>query len=181
MDALSAIHFRGIAEGRTACRGCPHCKPPVMKSAKPDHQNRHKTEMERDYLRGFKRPLVLDSRLYRDPVALPALLRHMELYYSDRHIVEDLDSVLSCCGSDEDRDAVKRYAKLRRRAPRFAPKSWTSNNDQFIAADQIGRPCGKCGVRFTPKRSTARFCSARCRKGASRGGHVTLSPSEHPA
>ena len=30
--------------------------------------------------------------------------------------------------------------------------------------------CAECGERFTPKRSTARFCSARCRVAAHRAG-----------
>jgi hypothetical protein len=31
------------------------------------------------------------------------------------------------------------------------------------------RPCAQCGATFTPKRSSAQFCSTRCRVAAHRG------------
>jgi hypothetical protein len=37
--------------------------------------------------------------------------------------------------------------------------------------------CAYCGAAFTPQRSTARYCSTRCRVGASRNGDGAGRPS----
>ena len=43
----------------------------------------------------------------------------------------------------------------------------------LVQSEGIGtnvvRSCEQCGVSFVPRRSTARFCSPRCRKRSSRG------------
>jgi hypothetical protein len=106
------------------------------------------------------------------------LLRHMRKFYSDRHIAEDVDSVLLACDSDEQRSAVRQYARARRRAPGFRPSSYSSCNHAAIAAEAEGPRCQQCGAAFTPQRSSARFCSARCRMRHSRNGPVTLTLSE---
>ena len=137
-----------------------------------------KTAMELAFLAGFRKR-KLDPALYSgSAVPVTALVRHMAKHYSDGNIAEDVDCVLACCGSDADREAVRRYARARRTAPGFQGKSFTVNNHNRIAAGgEAGKLCERdgCEVRFTPERSTARFCSAKCRQRTKRGAPVTLS------
>jgi hypothetical protein len=117
--------------------------------------------------------------LPRSAVPLPALLKHMELFYSDWHIANDLDCVLACCADEFAVEAVKRYARARRKAYGFSPKSLDSNSHRLIAAAKLAKLTGStasdvhcvvCGRTFSAKRSTARFCTTSCRvKGNRRG------------
>ena len=111
---------------------------------------------------------------------LPALLRHMELYYSDRNIRLDVDSVLECAAPHH-RGALESYASLRKRAPGFRPNDVRANNHNRINPAALSKlvpgsvrgdarmvACGRCGNEFSAGRSDARFCSAKCRQKASR-------------
>lgn len=98
------------------------------------------------------------NRYQLPAVPLPLLLRHMEKFYTPYQLEHDVDCVEACCANEEDRAAVRRYAKALLRGG--SPKA------------EGGRAaiCQRCGNGFAPKRSTARYCSARCRVSASRRG-----------
>ena len=58
-----------------------------------------------------------------------------------------------------------------------SPKAAATDEARAVARDRKRRqrgtdlsvkPCSHCGATFTPKRSTARFCSTRCRVAAHR-------------
>lgn len=99
------------------------------------------------------------------PVAL-----HMALYDGDAAIAD---------GATAPAGAVSwHYRELRREAPRFRPGEYLhSNHDMIVIAGDVGqsRACDQCGLAFAAERSTARFCSAGCRKRASRRQRVTLT------
>lgn len=52
------------------------------------------------------------------------LLTHMRVHYSDGLIAHDLDAVLDAASSDDDRDVIRAYARLRRRAPGWNPRAY---------------------------------------------------------
>lgn len=113
---------------------------------------------------------------------LAALMTHLAKHYSDYQIASDLDDVLACCNSPHDRQVVRRYARQRRNAPGFSTAGNHSNHAEVerqrrAAAGEVAT-CAGCGTEFAPKRSTARFCSARCRVRHSRDEPVTLTRSE---
>ncbi len=113
--------------------------------------------------------------------SLAALLRHAAVHMSDRGVVEEWDSVLSLARSEEDREALRRYRRLRTRTPGFARWSWTVNTHTQIQPDWLtaSRPaappltCADCGRGFHARRRTAQFCSTRCRVNAHRSTAVT--------
>jgi hypothetical protein len=103
---------------------------------------------------------------------LAGLLRHMREHYSPVQLRNDLDCVLSLCGSEADRKEVRKFARALQRGK---PYEGAVNLDPKV--------CESCRRPFSPRRSSARFCSATCRKRGSRrnqGVHVTLSPSPAP-
>jgi hypothetical protein len=44
----------------------------------------------------------------------------------------------------------------------------------------VRRQCGSCGIEFEAHHSTARYCSGRCRKRASRGHVLAQPPAPRP-
>lgn len=101
------------------------------------------------------------------------LLTHMRKFYGDRHIVEDLDAVLAVCETEDDEIAVRRYARLRKSADDFRPGDFLHNNHRNISPDVlVGKVatnvCVQDGKPFVAQRSTAQFCSARCRQAHKR-------------
>jgi hypothetical protein len=89
---------------------------------------------------------------------LTDLLRHMEKHYTVYQLRNDLDCVLDCCGSDGDCKEVRRYARAR-----LAGGTYRSSVVTVVA-----QPCEVCRKTFSARRSTARFCSSRCRLRAAR-------------
>lgn len=113
-------------------------------------------------------------RRLSDPVPLAALLRHCELFQSDRHIAEDFAAVEDEAASDEDAATLRRYRRARMKAPGFARGSYEVNSHRRIPADVLRslsearaarnqRACAACDVGFTSLRSDARYCSTACR------------------
>jgi hypothetical protein len=112
--------------------------------------------------------------------SLQALIRHMELYYSDWHIANDLDCVLGACDNVRDQERMREYARLRREAPGFNPKSLTANSHAKIGTrspdvktygyarkgqvPDLGKPalCPRCELWFA-KKPRERIC-AGCRR-----------------
>lgn len=120
---------------------------------------------------------------HRDLAPLPTvaeLLAHARRYCSDAQIATDADALLDAASSDDDRAAVRRYVRLRRSAEGYRPGDPRSNNHGAIAAHELAAlaagladverraTCASCGERFAFRRSTARYCSARCSKRAQR-------------
>jgi hypothetical protein len=67
----------------------------------------------------------------------------------------------------------KVYAsRLRKRLQRAVSMGYSKIVDlgECITYAPVRVPCQNCGVEFEPERSTARFCSARCRMAAHRAG-----------
>jgi hypothetical protein len=90
-----------------------------------------------------------------NPVPLADLLRHMESHYNERQLRNDLDCVLSLCGSESDRAEVRRFARAK-----LAGKPYKAP-DGVLSLSAVS--CAQCGKSFTAARSTARFCSTSCR------------------
>jgi hypothetical protein len=90
-----------------------------------------------------------------NPVPLADLLRHMEAHYTDRQLRNDLDCVLSLCGSESDFAEVRRFARAK-----LAGKPYKAP-DGTVRLSAVS--CAQCGKSFTAARSTARFCSPACR------------------
>ena len=112
------------------------------------------------------------------------LLTHLCKHYSDKAIVNDLDSVLSCTDNESAREAVRLYAQLRRNAHGFSPKVDGHNNHAQIGAPSLAlldpnraiataKTCPGCEKRFVATRSDKKTCSARCRTRLRRGARVT--------
>ncbi len=100
--------------------------------------------------------------------------------WSDKVLAEDWRSALDGpCGDD----LVTGYLRLRRRAPGWSPHRLDRNNHREIppaalavlisgpASGDLAR-CESCAGGFVAARSTARFCSPRCRKAAHRAQTV---------
>lgn len=122
---------------------------------------------------------------------LEQLLRHMELYYSDRHINKAMDAIYQSCPNDDARAACRAYARARRSALGFDPSRYRRNSEQLQnnhnaiseevlrnireprGASRPGPTCGQCGAAFDARRKDARFCGPACRKRASRASGVT--------
>lgn len=128
-----------------------------------------------------------------------ALISHMAKYYSDRHIAEDLNTVLALCEDDAARRACRAYAKARRRSPGFDPSRFLRNADKgtlqsnhhAIPSETLqaihaaaagptgdGRKCAapECGKSIEHLRRNARTCDSKCRQRLRRArALVTLS------
>lgn len=115
------------------------------------------------------------------------LLRHLRFFYSDYAIARDMDCVMSVADSDNDRAALRLYAKARRSAPGFQAHNPKANSHNRIPTDVLSNitrkggaksasttttECVGCRRPFVALRSDARTCSDLCRKRASR--FVTL-------
>jgi hypothetical protein len=90
---------------------------------------------------------------------------------TDYEIDKDFDDcLLPVAKSVEDAEVLAAYAKARRLAPYFGPGKRGSNNHDQVAALRQGtnRKCEGCGNDFRASRSTARFCSGKCRQRLAR-------------
>jgi hypothetical protein len=70
------------------------------------------------------------------------------------------------------------YRELRCEAPGFRPGDYLHSSHEMIVVtedDEHVRACEQCGLPFTRRRASARFCSPLCRKRANRRVRVTLS------
>jgi hypothetical protein len=93
-----------------------------------------------------------------NPVPLNLLLKHMEAHYGECQLRHDLDCILPLCATEEDRKAVREFARAK-----LAGKAY-----QGHGVTTLGKTCESCCKPFAAKRSTARFCDAACRKRGSR-------------
>jgi hypothetical protein len=91
---------------------------------------------------------------------------HMALYDADALVAE---------GATPATDPVSwHYRQLRRKSPGFRPGDYLHSNHNRVPVPDITEPgsgpltCAQCGDSFAAKRTDARYCSARCRKAASR-------------
>ena len=104
------------------------------------------------------------------PPSCEALIAHARMM-SDYEITHDFgDCLLPVAQSAEDAEVLAAYAKARKMAPYFGPGKRGSNNHDEVARFSLGtnKKCMGCGEAFHAKRSSARFCSARCRQRLSR-------------
>ena len=110
------------------------------------------------------------------------LLKYMARFYSDWHIKHELDGVLSACDTDGDRDVVQRYARLRRRAKDYDPRSpedgrrhnshTRSMIDQALDVARDTRPvCAVCNERFDGRRNATTCPDRVCKAAARRRRH----------
>ncbi|WP_284251253.1 hypothetical protein [Litorihabitans aurantiacus] len=99
----------------------------------------------------------------------------------DAALSRDLASLTAAAACDADRSAIRAYGRLRRRARGFRPGDYGHNSHALIdravlatvagpAAVRTGRSatCATCGTTFSAQRSSARYCSGRCRERARR-------------
>lgn len=118
----------------------------------------------------------LSFRLAKGVVASPLedLLKHAAMM-SDSELVRDFeDCLVPVAQSPEDEEALLAYFQARKRAPYFAPGGKTNNHKNIPTEPQRGQgkldnaTCVIDGKRFYRARSTALYCSTRCRKRAER-------------
>lgn len=120
-------------------------------------------------------PLAVNNVQWRiDQVQGTLLVEHMRVNYSDWAIANDRDCVKMCADS-HGTELVNAYGALRSRSRGFRPRDPKANNDNRIDPAAIAallnkappmrrtKSCEKCGIEFNQKRSTARFCSSKCR------------------
>jgi hypothetical protein len=122
------------------------------------------------------------------PFTLAELIRHCQLFMSDRAINECFDTVTSCAASEADAKVLARYRRARRKAPGWSPGSWLANSHRNISADVLAEltegsattkraelTCQSCGSVFTSRRSDALSCSPKCRQSRRRSGPRSMS------
>lgn len=107
-----------------------------------------------------------------------SVLWHAAHYMNDYALKRDfLDCVLSTVMDERAREALKTYFRLRKEAPGWNPHVLGPNNHKRIDAAAfaalIGEgaravECVACGRSFHAQRTTAKFCSTRCRLRAHR-------------
>lgn len=99
-------------------------------------------------------------------------------HWGDAALDADFDCFRDSC-TEVEWKAFRRYVRSRRTAPGWRPRDYhSSNHNRIIGEPWLDRieedpdstTCANCGVEFTAKRSTSRFCSPRCRVAASRAG-----------
>lgn len=109
----------------------------------------------------------------------------MRKYYTDKAIVNDLDSSLACTDDESVREVLRLYAQLRRNTRDFSPQVDGHNNHDKIGAPALAllnpnrlvttaKACPGCGKGFTASRSTRKTCSPRCRARVARRANVTV-------
>jgi hypothetical protein len=91
-----------------------------------------------------------------------AVLRHLELFYSDAHIINDMDCV-------PESEAVSAYVMARRTAIGFKPGSFQSNNHnripvavvETLTSDNPKTTRCRCGCLFQAVRVNSVHCRRR--------------------
>ena len=119
----------------------------------------------------------------RDNFTTSDLVKHMQRFYSDRSIIEDLDGVRYCCRNAAEVAVVEAYAKARKSSPGFKAHSYRHNNhdqippevlEEVLLAGTVQIQCPYCLGYFVPVDGRRRFCSETCRAGG-------RTPSGRPA
>jgi hypothetical protein len=87
------------------------------------------------------------------PVPVADLVRHMDAHYSEYQLRNDLDCVLSLCGSEIERAEVKRFARAK-----LAGKPYVASG--VVHAPAKGN-CKWCG--YLNERNGSDYCSDKCK------------------
>jgi hypothetical protein len=114
------------------------------------------------------------------------LLRHIAKHCYDYHVAHDLDAVLDVCTSPESREIVKAYARARRNAPGWNPRSYepgkrhnshTAEMIPQLLEKGANARCAECGAPLQAFRKSAKFCSNTCRVRSHRKGTCNANES----
>lgn len=115
-----------------------------------------------------------------------SILAHMSKHYSDWHINHALEYVIVECENDDAKSVIIRYARARRKAEGFDPRTYepnkASNSHRKIPKNKIKKlekdakssveiinSCVVCGEFFESKHKDATQCGlGKCRTRASR-------------
>src|SRR5262249_34056725 len=72
------------------------------------------------------------------------------------------------CREERIAEAKRLYKWKRRQREKFNRRKQAGMIPLTISFSRCEAPCAHCGEVFTPQRSTARYCGARCRVAANR-------------
>jgi hypothetical protein len=78
------------------------------------------------------------------------------IHYTKYQLKNDLDCVLSLCAAENSRREIRKLARAKLTGKPYEIPA--------IGIAMTGAECASCGKSFYPRRSDARFCSARCRQ-----------------